>query len=298
MNSKKTGGIQMNKYLHLIRVRHYIKNVLILLPLVFSGLLFEKGHLIKGLLGFAAFSFISSVVYIINDIRDADSDRKHPKKCKRPIASGEISVRNAFVTAGSLFCLAVAAGLFASGSKYLPWLYLALYFVLNLLYSFGLKNVPVADIAILVSGFLLRVLYGSSITGIEISKWLYLTVIAMSFYLGLGKRRNELEKHGGESTRKVLEAYNKNFLDKNMYMCMALGICFYSLWTVDSLTVSRIGNDNLIWTVPIVILICLKYSLSVEGNSDGDPVEVILHDKVLCAMVLILALIMLAVIYL
>ena len=81
----------MNKYLHLIRVRHYIKNVLILLPLVFSGLLFEKGHLIKGLLGFAAFSFISSVVYIINDIRDADSDRKHPKKCKRPIASGEIS---------------------------------------------------------------------------------------------------------------------------------------------------------------------------------------------------------------
>ena len=115
--------------------------------------------------------------------------------------------------------------------------------MLNLLYSFGLKNVPVADIAILVSGFLLRVLYGSSITGIEISKWLYLTVIAMSFYLGLGKRRNELEKHGGESTRKVLEAYNKNFLDKNMYMCLSLAIVFYSLWCTDPNTISLYNNN-------------------------------------------------------
>ena len=137
---------------------------------------------------------------------------------------------------------------------------------------------------------------GFNVTGIEISKWLYLTIIAMSFYLGLGKRRNELLKQKGNS-RKVLKYYNQGFLDKNMYMCLALTIAFYSLWSVDPITIERVSNTDLVWTVPFVILICMKYSLNIEGNSDGDPVEVVLKDKALLAMLAIYGVITVGIIY-
>jgi len=98
-------------------------------------------------------------------------------------------------------------------------------------------------------------------------------------------------------SRKVLQFYNHDFLDKNMYVCLALTITFYALWTVDTMTIERIGNSNLVWTVPLVIVICMKYSLNIEGNSDGDPVEVILADKWLLVLTLILAVIMILLIY-
>ena len=148
-----------------------------------------------------------------------------------------------------------------------------------------------------MSGFLIRVLYGSAVTAIEVSNWLYLTVISMSFYLGLGKRRNELDAQGSKS-RKVLKFYNHDFLDKNMYMCLGLTIVFYSLWCVDSTTIERYSNSNIVWTVPLVMLICMKYSLNVEGNSDGDPVSVLLKDKILMGMVFLYVLIVLLIIYL
>ena len=148
-----------------------------------------------------------------------------------------------------------------------------------------------------MSGFLIRVLYGSAVTAIEVSNWLYLTVISMSFYLGLGKRRNELDTQGSKS-RKVLKFYNHDFLDKNMYMCLGLTIVFYSLWCVDSTTIERYSNSNIVWTVPLVMLICMKYSLNVEGNSDGDPVSVLLKDKILMGMVFLYVLIVLLIIYL
>ena len=114
------------------------------------------------------------------------------------------------------------------------------YLAINILYSIKLKHIPILDIAILTSGFLLRLLYGAEITGIGISNWLYLTILSFSFYMALGKRRNELTKIGNE-TRRVLEYYNKSFLDNNMYTCMALGIVFYSLWCID---INKIGRAH------------------------------------------------------
>ena len=287
----------MKKYLKLMRVKHYVKNGLVTLPIMFSGQLQNVDLLLKTLLGIIAFSLISSAIYIINDIKDAEKDRIHPTKCKRPIASGAISVKAAWILAALLILLSGVINFLACGLNVMAWLFVGLYFALNLAYSMGLKSVPVTDIAILASGFLFRVLYGSAITDIEVSKWLYLTVIAMSFYLGLGKRRNEIMKQSDGTTRKVLKFYNYNFLDKNMYMCLALTIVFYSLWSVDSLTVARLGVENLVWTVPLVILICMKYSLIVEGNSDGDPVEVIFNDKVLLGLILIFGVITIGIIY-
>lgn len=265
-----------------MRVHHYIKNFLVLAALACSGQLFVLEKLSSGFIAFVAFCMISSVIYVINDIQDLEKDRKHPTKCKRPIASGMISVKKAWVLAAILFVIAMLCNslVFHLSSTSL----LILYVIVNLAYSCGLKNIPIVDITILVSGFLIRVLYGALVTEITISNWLYLMVIALSFYFALGKRRNELKHISDGKTRKVLKAYPINFLEKNMGMCLTLANVFYALWSMDGKTVSFYNNDYLIFTVPIVLLITMKYSLDIEGESDGDPVEVLLHDKVLLAL--------------
>ena len=273
-----------------MRPKHSIKNVLVLLPLVFSGRLTEPEHLWDTVFAFMAFCALASVIYIINDIRDAERDRQHPTKRNRPIASGAVPVSHALVMAAVLLAAIAVTGIFV-GFPLDGWLCLAAYFLLNLGYSMGLKNVPILDIAILVSGFLLRVLFGAAVTGVAISGWLYLTVTSVSFYLGLGKRRGELRLPPGD-TRQVLRFYSYPFLDKNMQMCLALSIVFYSLWSVDT------QIAGLMWTVPLVICIAMRYTMVVDGHSDGDPVEVIYQDKVLMALGILFALVTLGLLYL
>lgn len=270
----------MKSYLKLMRVHHYMKNFLVFAALACSGQIFDLEKLLNCFLGFLGFCFVSSIVYIINDISDKEKDKHHPTKCKRPIASGKVSIKKAWTLVAVLVVLAsicngLVFGIYSS-------LVLVLYFLLNLGYSFGLKNIPLVDLIILVTGFLLRVLYGALISDIVISNWLYLTVIAVAFYFALGKRRNELKKNDNAvKTRKVLKDYPMNFLDRNMYMCQALTNVFYALWCMDEKTMSFYNNKYLILTVPIVLLITMKYSMNIEGDSDGDPVEVLLHDKIL-----------------
>lgn len=286
----------MKNYLKLMRVHHYIKNFLVLAALACSGQLFSLKKLTAGIAAFIAFCMVSSVVYIINDIRDAEKDRKHPTKCRRPIAAGTVSVKSAW-------CLAVVLLLIAVVCNCLTFyvtstLLLVLYLVLNLAYSFGLKNVPIVDVTILVAGFLIRILYGACVTEITISNWLYLTVIALAFYFALGKRRNEWRQIGNGETRQVLKAYPVNFLDKNMGMCLTLANVFYALWSMDEKTILFYNNEYLIFTVPIVLLITMKYSLDIEGESNGDPVEVLLHDKVLLTLSVLYLTVMFLILYL
>ena len=284
----------MRPYIRLIRPKHWIKNLLVLLPLLCSGQFFHRDRLIPGILAFFAFSLLASSIYIINDIRDRENDRKNPSKCTRPIASGAVSVPSAL----TLFAVMVAlvCGGFANRTRVLCWVIFLLYFFLNLIYSFGGKNVPLLDIAILVSGFLLRVVYGGMVTDIPLSHWLCLTITAASFYLSLGKRRGELLKNP-DNPRPVLRYYSRDFLEKNMYMSVALAIVFYALWTVDASSVIRFGTTALVWTVPLVILIFMRYSLIVEDKTDGDPVEVIFRDAPLLLLCGLLGLIVLGLIY-
>ncbi|MFA5603436.1 MAG: UbiA prenyltransferase family protein [Bacilli bacterium] len=288
----------MKKYIKLIRPKHYLKNILIFLPLLFSGKLLEFEQLKLTVIAFISFSFMASVVYIINDIRDKEKDKLHIKKKLRPIASGDVSVTKAVILALMLFVASISISLinFPDVTIYSYMACLILYLLLNVGYSFGLKNVPLMDVTILVSGFFLRVFYGALVINVNISNWLYLTVIAISFYMSLGKRRNEIIKQGTNS-REVLKYYNLSFLDKNMYMCLAITIVFYSLWCVDPTTVLKTGQA-IIWTVPLVILICMKYSMNIEGNSLGDPIDVIFADKVLMTLVLIYGIIIVLLLYL
>ena len=281
------------KYLKLMRIKHYLKNCLVALPVIFAGSALKSTNIINTLIAFITFSLTASIVYIVNDLKDIEKDRKHPVKKNRPIASGEVSKIEAIFIASILLVLIVTI-LYLSNLLF-NWgiVILLLYLILNILYSFGLKDIPLVDITILASGFVLRVLYGGILLNIEISNWLFLTVLSGSFYMALGKRRNELIKLKGKETRKVLQFYNKEFLDKNMYMFLALSIVFYSLW-------STLGiNNNLFkYSSIFVILILMKYSLNVESDSLGDPIEVILSDKVLIILGIIYAIFCFAALYL
>ena len=281
----------------LMRPKHYIKNLLIFVSITFDRDLFDLHVLLQALLGFAAFCLLSSTVYIFNDIRDVEADRQHEVKRRRPIASGAVPIPAAWALAAVLFAAALAIQLTAFGLQGGSLFFFLAYFAVNLGYSLGLKHVPFLDIVLLVLGFVLRVIYGAAIVGSSTSAWVYLTVFFLSFYLGLGKRRNELAK-GKDGTRKVLQYYSYEFLDKFMYLCLTLAVTFYALWSADGDIVEKYGTDKLIWTVPLVIIILMKYSADIESNSYGDPVDVVMHDKVLLGLGVLFGLVMVGLIYL
>lgn len=190
----------MKVYIREMRIHQYVKNLLIFMALLCSGQLFTKEKAIQALFGCISFCLLSSAIYIVNDIRDREKDSRHPEKCKRPVAAGKIRVKNAVVLVAILLLLSIGFHCYIS-SEVWSTILLLLYLLLNLGYSLRLKNIPLIDVAILVSGFVIRVLYGAAITGIEISNWLYFTVMAAAFYLALGKRRNELDHQGGGAGR-------------------------------------------------------------------------------------------------
>ena len=286
----------MKNYLKLLRIKHWLKNGLVLLPLFFGKSIFNLNKIYSVLIAFVIFSFISSIVYIINDINDIEADRNHPKKKNRPLASGKVSIKNAILVLILLMILSISLIIYLYNKTTNIFIILIplLYLILNILYSTKLKHIPIIDVAILVSGFVLRVYYGGIASNIEISSWLYLMIMFGSFYLGFGKRRNEM-KHN--NTRKVLKYYNKEFLDKNMYVSLGLSIISYSLWCVDPLTKLNISSNYLILTIPLVMMIFQKYSLIIEGDSDGDPIEVILNDRLLISLITAYIIVMIFIIY-
>ena len=288
----------MKEIIKLIRVKHWLKNFLIFVPLFFSINLFNKELLLNSFIGFFIFCITSSIVYILNDIKDLEKDKKNPLKMKRPLASGKVSLKTATVIIAVLSILDIicTSYLYINDNNYLIILIPLSYIIMNVLYSFGLKNIPILDVLIIALGFLLRIIYGGVVTGIMVSNWLYLIIIFGSFYLGYGKRKNELKNYG-KSGRKVLDLYNVSFLEKNMYVCLALTIISYSLWTLDIVTINRIGNNYLFWTIPLIMIIFQEYSLNIEGESSGDPVEVLLSSKRLLFMIFIYVIALFMVVY-
>ena len=169
---------------------------------------------------------------------------------------------------------------------------IVIYLFLNIAYSGGLKNKPIVDVLILTMGFVLRIVYGAVVSGVAVSGWLYLTVFSGALFLSLGKRRNEIRQRGqtGE-TREVLRLYTDSFLDKNMYVSLGLTIVFYALWAM---------AQNSLWmtgSVLLVVAIFMRYTLVLEGDSDGDPVEVVTHDTALLVLALSYVLYVGAVLY-
>ncbi len=270
----------MKNLFRLLRCRQYLKNLLVLAALFCSGEFFNRGKLLCGILGTLTFCLISSFVYILNDFFDRDRDRKHPEKKNRPLATRTVSVRCAAITAGVL----LVSGFLLNAAVFHPvsTVLLIVYLAINLLYSLGLKNVPILDLAIVAAGFLIRLQYGAVITGIAVSDWLFLTVLALSFYFALSKRKSEQKAVGPES-RDVLQYYSTSFLERHQILCMGLAIVFYALWSIDARTLEHHGSPYLVYTVLLLILILMRYNRDLEKSTEEDPVEVVLRDPVLLA---------------
>lgn len=291
----------MRRWAALLRIKHWLKNLLVLFPALFAGRIGDPAVLALCAAALAAFCLGSSSVYALNDIRDAESDRAHPRKRTRPVASGAIGVRAA-AAVGCICAIAAASLTVAFAQERLLSLgILALYLVLNIAYSLGAKRVPLLDVAILAFGFLLRVLFGGAFCHISISSWLFLTVLSLSVFLALGKRRGEIARYGTDA-RASLERYPKAFLDKNMYVFLGLGLAFYSLWTFERMGSIHLGADASAWAmiaaVPLAMFACMRYSFDIErDDSDGDPVTVVFGDKALLALMALWAIVVIVGVY-
>ena len=258
----------------LLRVKHWIKNFIVLLPAFFGGVFLQREILLRLIGGFFAFALCSSAIYVINDLCDIEKDRMHPVKCKRPLASGAVTKTEGIILCAAVTVLGLALDLAVCGITHgalIPVIYL----LLNLLYSKSWKNKPVIDIVILVSGFVLRLYYGSCITGVRISSWLYLTLAALSLFMAFGKRRNE-KRACGDTTRSVLALYTESFLSSSMYMYLGLFLVFYALWSVDEGAL-----PGMIYTTPFVSVMTMRYTYDLENDTHGNPVDMILGDKLL-----------------
>jgi 4-hydroxybenzoate polyprenyltransferase len=257
-------------YIKLIRVPQWIKNLFVFVPLLFSLNLFDKDYFLTTLSAFIVFSLASSLVYVVNDIIDIESDKKHPTKRNRPLASGAISIKNAFIIA---VVLAVVVFILLLNFNIEFVSFVIGFIVLNILYSFWFKHVVILDVFSIAAGFTIRVLAGAVVINVPISSWLILTTIFISLFLGVMKRHSELllvSKGEDAPSRKVLSQYSLNFADQMATVAAAGVIICYALYTVSERTVNIFGTENLIYTTPFVVYGIFRYMYLEYISHKGD----------------------------
>ncbi|WP_229797626.1 decaprenyl-phosphate phosphoribosyltransferase [Jeongeupia chitinilytica] len=254
----------MKAFFSLMRVHQWVKNLF-----VFVGLLFSfrwDGYILMSAIGaFFSFCCAASSVYILNDFKDIESDRLHPKKRYRPLAAGTVSKGSAL--AFSLFLIVVACMIAWIASIQVLFFVIG-YFVINIAYTLWLKNEVILDVFCIFSGFMMRLLAGTVGIGIVPSKWLLITGMMITLFLGFGKRRAELA--GGTKSRKILSLYSIPLLDKYIAICATATILTYGLYTVDSTTIAIHGTSNLIWTMPIVAFGIFRYIYLIHLQGGGE----------------------------
>jgi 4-hydroxybenzoate polyprenyltransferase len=281
-----------------MRPRQWTKNGFIFFGLIFDRQLFMVGPFVRTVAGFFLFCLISSAVYLFNDIADVEADRNHPEKKFRPIASGKLPVNVALTTALLLTFVSILLGYWLSP---LFSLVLATYLVINLLYSRWLKHVSILDVLIISLGFVLRVAAGVIlIYPVErFSPWLYMITILFSLYIGLGKRRAELNLLADEASahRKVFEGYTIPLLDQYITIVSGTTIVAYSLYTFSAPNLPQ--NHTMMLTIPFVVYGIFRYLQLIQiGHAAGSPDEVALKDRPLQVTVLLWGLAVIAIFYL
>ncbi|MBS1261234.1 MAG: Decaprenyl-phosphate phosphoribosyltransferase [Calditrichaeota bacterium] len=263
----------------LIRPRHWVKNSLVFVALIFSQMYTHADHWVHAALAFAAFSLTASAVYAINDVLDADSDRRHPVKRNRPVASGQIGVPTAVVIALVLFAAGSAVSLSLGVDTLLMT---AGYALVMLLYSVWLKHVMLLDVFIIAAGLTLRAIYGAAAIDVAISSWLLICAFLISLMLALVKRREELARIGGDRDQgrpSLREAPPVATWDHWVSMVAGITILAYILYTVDAETVARVGSTHLLYTTPFVIYAMFRYMARAQRDNIGeDPTDALLRD--------------------
>jgi len=270
-----------------LRPEQWLKNGFVLAPLVFSGMLDDTSVWARSAIAVIAFCAASSAVYLVNDVMDREVDRRHPRKSRRPIASGDVSVGTALVTA--VFLTAVAT---AVASTLGWWFLVALgaYIGLVLLYSVIFKRVVFVDVLVLGAGFVLRVVGGAVAINVPVSRWLLLCAYLLALYLALGKRRSELALLGEDAGthREVLGHYTLGLVDQAISVVLGATVLAYTLYTVAPDTVAKVGSEGLMVTVPIVLYGLFRYLYLLHSSEmGGSPTRVLVTDRPLLMSVVI-----------
>ncbi|MFY7815131.1 MAG: decaprenyl-phosphate phosphoribosyltransferase [Chryseobacterium taeanense] len=274
----------MKKYLKLLRVEQWVKNLFVFVPLFFSGNIKNIDLLTKSIFAFIIFSLAASVVYILNDYNDIEADRKHPEKRRRPLASGAISKSQAIGIFVILIVLDISLVFFAQSYFHENlWKFAIIigsYFLMNLAYTFRLKHVPIIDISIIALGFVLRVLAGGYITGITISQWAILLTFVLALVLAIGKRRGELiNAQVSGKTRKALDGYNVQFADIALSISVTLAIVCYIMFTL-SPEVQAKFHQRVFYTVIFVVFAFLRYlQQTLVYNRTESPTKIVYRDR-------------------
>jgi 4-hydroxybenzoate polyprenyltransferase len=274
----------LREVLRLARPQHWVKNVFVLAPLLFGGLLTWQAVLRIGF-AFGCFCLLSSGIYCLNDAFDAPADRRHSRKRHRPVASGAIPVSAALALAAALIGMALLAST-ALSQRFA--LICGLYVVNNLIYCAYLKHRVIADVLQIAIGFALRILAGCAALGLRPSSWILVCGFSLAMLLGFGKRRLEIDvANSGTTFRHSLRSYSEAKLNLLLGVTSSVCLLSYMLYTVSPETVRLHGTENLIYTVPPVAYGIFRYLLKVqEGRHDG-PVELLLKDPVFMLDVLI-----------
>lgn len=270
----------MKYYFKLLRPRDWAKNLFLVIPSFFAGQIYPLLHSELMLFGFVSFCCFASSIYIINDYRDIEDDRKHPVKSERPLASGKVKKPAALVICIFLLLLGVFLGILADHSFQFLFI-LAIYFFMNLAYSFGLKNIAIIDILILATGFVLRVKAGAIIAMVDTSTWLIIMTFLLSLFMAIAKRRDDLLLKGvtGKEMRKSMSGYNLDFLDTMMGLFSAIIIVAYINYTVSEATIIRLGTYRLYYTSLFVIAGVMRYlQITFVLKKSGSPTDILFKD--------------------
>ncbi len=283
--------------LKLLRVKDWIKNFFIFIPLIFSKNLFVFQTTYKAFLGFIFFSLSSSIVYIFNDIKDVDVDRKHPKKKNRPIASGAISISKAQTIIGILILALIFISYFLNFDSLIV---ATIYIILNVFYSLYLKHVVIIDVFSIAAGFVLRVIYGAVVINVPTSSWLMLTTMFLSLFLAFSKRYSEMVNLGDNTTyaRKVLNEYSISYLIQMITIVATATIICYALYTVSEKTIETFHTDNMIFTTPFVVFGLFRYLYLINKKKAGEsPSDVLYKDLTMVINIVLYLIVSIILIY-
>ncbi|MCP4705061.1 MAG: decaprenyl-phosphate phosphoribosyltransferase [candidate division Zixibacteria bacterium] len=277
----------LKNIIKLIRPQQWIKNGVVLAGLIFSGQAANPGYQNISLLTLATFCLLASAVYTLNDIVDINRDKQHPLKKNRPLAAGDISVP----VAGMVGLFLALGGLMLSYYIGLGLFYVALaYLVLNVMYTFVLKNIVIIDVMSIAAGFVLRALAGAVAINVEFSNWLLISTFVLALFLGLGKRRHEimfLEKDAS-SHRKILDNYSPYLLDQLIGVVTASTVITYLFYTLSEEVKNKLNTEYLYITIPFVIYGIFRYLYLVhKEEKGGSPTKLLLADRPLLADVVL-----------
>jgi 4-hydroxybenzoate polyprenyltransferase len=275
----KSSSISPRAIIQLIRPKQWVKNLFVFAPLVFAKDLFIADFVVASLRAFAAFCLTASAIYIINDLQDVDADRAHPKKKSRPIAAGVISPAQALIICALLLIVDVAL---VWGMRKHFHVLLSAYFLINLAYTYKLKEIFLLDVFIVAAGFMLRVLSGAYAIGVAVSSWLVLCSLFISLFLGFAKRRGELvlqQTSGSMLERKVLQSYTVDLIDQMLTITAAATVISYAMYTVAPRTMEVFGTEKLIYSTLFVIYGVFRYMYLIRTtDSVENPANVVTSD--------------------